>query len=65
MPTIKLTVPQGAWTKDEKAKLIARFTNTLNEVAQETGKGDIKQFIGVQIEETAEGGYAIGGQIFG
>ena len=48
MPTIKLTVPQGAWTglikgrrrfcpqpltKDEKAKLVERFTNTLNEVA--------------------------------
>lgn len=65
MPTIKLTVPQGAWTKDEKAKIVERFTNTLNEVAQESGKGDIKPFIGVQINETAEGGYAIGGQIFG
>lgn len=65
MPTIKLTVPQGAWTKNEKAKLIEKFTNTLNEVAQESGKGDIKKFIGVQIEETAEGGFAIGGQIFG
>ena len=65
MPTIKLTVPQGAWTTEEKAKLIERFTSTLNEFAQEAGKGDIKQFIGVQIEETAKGGYAIGGQIFG
>ncbi|MEL6492330.1 MAG: hypothetical protein AAFQ95_20440 [Cyanobacteria bacterium J06621_3] len=65
MPTIKLTVPQNAWTKDEKAQIIERFTNALNEVAQASGKGDIKQFIGVQIEETAEGGYAIGGQIFG
>ncbi len=65
MPTIKLTVPKGAWTKEEKAKIVERFTNTLNEVAQESGKGNIKQFIGVQIDETAEGGYAIGGQIFG
>ena len=65
MPTIKLTVPQNAWTKDEKAQIIERFTNALNEVAQASGKGDIKQFIGVQIEETAEGGYASGGQIFG
>jgi len=65
MPTIKLTVPQNAWSKDEKAQIIERFTNALNEVAQASGKGDIKQFIGVQIEETAEGGYAIGGQIFG
>lgn len=65
MPTIKLTVSKGAWNKEEKAKIVERFTNTLNEVAQESGKGDIKQFIGVQIDETAEGGYAIGGQIFG
>lgn len=65
MPTIKLTVPKGAWNKEEKAKIVERFTNTLNEVAQESGKGNIKQFIGVQIDETAEGGYAIGGQIFG
>ena len=65
MPTIKLTVPKNAWTKEEKAKLIERFTNTLSDFAQEAGKGDIKQFIGVHIEETAEGGYAIGGQIFG
>lgn len=65
MPTIKLIVPKNAWTKDEKAKLVERLTNTLSDFAQEAGKGDIKQFIGVQIEETAEGGYAIGGQIFG
>lgn len=65
MPTIKLTVPKGTWNKEEKAKLVEQFTNTLNEVAQESGKGNIKQFIGVQIDETAEGGYAIGGQIFG
>ena len=65
MPTIKLTVPRNAWTKDEKAQIIERFTDALNEVAQASGKGDIKQFIGVQIEETAEGGYAIGGQIVG
>ncbi|MEA5464740.1 tautomerase family protein [Leptothoe sp. PORK10 BA2] len=62
---IKLTLPQHAWTKDEKAKIIERFTNALNKVAQESGKGDIKKFISVQIEETAEGGYAIGEQIFG
>lgn len=65
MPTIKLTVPKNSWTKDEKAQIIDQLTNALNDVAQTSGKGNIKQFIGVQIEETAEGGYAIGGQIFG
>ena len=65
MPTIKLTVPPGAWSKDEKAKIVETLTDGLNSVAQESGKGDIKAFIGCQIEETAEGGYAIGGQVFG
>ncbi|MEO1520962.1 MAG: tautomerase family protein [Cyanobacteria bacterium J06633_2] len=65
MPTITLTVPRNAWTKEEKAQIIERFTNALNEVAQASGKGDIKQFISVQIDETTEGGYAVGGQIFG
>ena len=37
----------------------------LNSVAQETGKGDIKPYISIHIKETAAGGYAIGGQIFG
>lgn len=65
MPTIRLAVPPKAWTKDEKEKLIVALTDTLATVAEECGKGDIKQFIGVQIDETAEGGYAIGGQVFG
>ncbi|MEL6222893.1 MAG: tautomerase family protein [Cyanobacteria bacterium J06627_8] len=65
MPTITLTVPRNAWTKEEKAQIIERFTNALNEVAQASGKGDIKQFISVQIDETTEGGYAVGGKIFG
>ncbi|MEM7322119.1 MAG: hypothetical protein AAF531_03445 [Actinomycetota bacterium] len=65
MPTIKLTVPPGAWSKDEKAAIIERLTNGLNDVATESGKGDITPFIACQIEETAEGGYAVGGQIFG
>ena len=65
MPTIKLTIPPNAWTKDEKAKIVSALTDRFAEVAKECGKGDIKAFIGVQIDETAEGGYAIGGNIFG
>lgn len=65
MPTIKLTVPPNAWTKEEKAKIIERLTDGLAAVAEESGKGDIRPFIGTQIAETAEGGYAVGGQVFG
>lgn len=65
MPTIRLAVPPNAWTKKEKAQLIEALTDALNTKAGELGKGDIKSFISVQIDETAEGGYVIGGQILG
>ena len=65
MPTIRLAVPPKAWTKEEKSKLIGALTDTLTQVAADCGKGDIRQFVAVQIDETAEGGYAVGGQVFG
>ena len=66
MPTIRVTVPKDSWTKEEKAKIVETLTDGLNRVAQDSpGKGDIKQFINVHIEETAEGGYAMGGQVVG
>ncbi len=65
MPTIRVTIPQSAWSKDEKALLVAKLTDGLNEVAGASGKGDIKQYINVHIDETAEGGYAMGGQVVG
>ena len=66
MPTIRVTVPKDSWTKEEKAKIVETLTDGLNRVAQASpDKGDIKQFINVHIEETAEGGYAMGGQVVG
>ena len=66
MPTIRLTVPKDAWTREEKAKIVETLTDGLNDVAKSSpGKGDIKRYINVHIEETAEGGYAMGGQVIG
>ena len=65
MPTIRVMVPAGAWSKDEKGKIATELTEALNRVAQEAGKGDIKQYINAQIQETAEGGYAVGGNVLG
>ncbi len=65
MPTIKITLPKNAWTKEEKATIVARVTDALNSVANDSKKGDIKQYINTHIHETAEGGYAMGGQIVG
>ena len=66
MPTIRVTVPKDSWTKEEKAEIVTKLTDGLNDVAKASpGKGDIEQFINVHIEETAEGGYAMGGQVVG
>ncbi|MFQ6554035.1 tautomerase family protein [Aestuariibius insulae] len=65
MPTIRVTVPKSAWTKDEKAEIVSTLTDGLNTVASDSGKGDIKQYINVHIEETVEGGYAMGGNVIG
>ena len=65
MPTIQVTVPRGAWSKDEKAQIAATLTDGLNEVARSSGKGDIGPYINVHIKETAEGGYAVGGTVVG
>ena len=65
MPTIRVTVPKNSWSRDEKADIVAKLTDSLASVGQSSGKGDIKQYINVHIEETAEGGYAMGGNVVG
>ena len=65
MPTIKVTVPKDAWSKDEKAEIATRLTDGLAAIGQAAGKGDIKPYINVHIAETAEGGYAMGGTVVG
>ena len=65
MPNIRLTVPKDAWTKEEKGELIGTLTDAVAGFAADKGKGDIKDFVSVYVEETAAGGYSIGGRIFG
>lgn len=65
MPTIQLTVPKGAWSKEEKAAIAKGFTASLAKVGADSGKGDITPYINVLIDETAEGGYAMGGNVVG
>ncbi|MEM9798469.1 MAG: hypothetical protein AAF919_18405 [Pseudomonadota bacterium] len=65
MPTIRVTVPRSAWNTTEKAEIAATLTDGLAQIGQRAGKGDIKPYINVHIEETAEGGYAMGGTVVG
>ena len=73
MPQIHVTLPKGSWSKDEKAVAIAKLTAAMAEAGLETGiaeraglpENDMTPFVNVFIEEASEGGYAIGGQVFG
>ena len=65
MPTIKVTVPRNAWNVGEKADIAQRLTGALASVGEASGKGDITPYINVHIEETSEGGYAMGGKVIG
>jgi len=66
MPTIQLTVPKGAWNRDQKkTQIVTTMTEALTNDAKETDKGNITPFISVQSNEANEGGYAVGGKIFG
>ena len=65
MPTIRVTVPASAWSKDEKAQIASSLTDALAGIGATAGKGDIKPYINVHISETAEGGYAMGGTVVG
>ncbi len=65
MPNIRLTVPKGAWSKEEKGALIGKLTDTVADFASSQGKGEIRDFVSVYVEETAEGGYAVGGTVLG
>lgn len=63
MPTIRVTVPKGGWSVAEKAEIVSKLTAGMASVGTASGKGDITPHVTVQIEETAEGGYAVGGTV--
>lgn len=65
MPTLRLTVPEDDLDAEQKDKLIARLTDTVSQFYQEAHGEDLREFVNVQILETAEGGYAVGGTVIG
>ena len=65
MPTLQLTVPNDDLDADEKAELIDRLTDTVSEFYRDAHDDDLREFVNVQITETAEEGYAVGGTIIG
>lgn len=65
MPTIQLTVPPGDLTEEQKASFIERVTDTVSQFYLEEKDEDIREFVNVHVVETAETGYAVGGEVIG
>ena len=65
MPTIRLTVPPDDLSNEQKKAFIERVTDTVSQFYREEKDEDIREFVNVRITETAETGYAIGGEVIG
>ncbi|MFB6230561.1 MAG: 4-oxalocrotonate tautomerase family protein [Salinibacter sp.] len=65
MPTIRLTVPPGDLSDQQKEAFIERMTDTVSQFYREEKDEDVREFVNVRIAETAETGYAIGGEVIG
>jgi len=65
MPTVQLTVPQGDLTREQTGELAEQVTNTVSEFFRHKKDEDVHDFVVVHVRETAERGYALGGQIIG
>lgn len=65
MPTVQMTVPHGDLSNEHKSEMIERLTTTVSDLFWQRKGEDVRQFVVVHIRETAEGGYAVGGEIIG
>jgi len=65
MPTIRLTVPPEDLSDEQKEAFIERITDTVSQFYREEKDEDVREFVNVRIAETAEIGYAIGGEVIG
>jgi 4-oxalocrotonate tautomerase family enzyme len=65
MPSIRLTVPAGDLTDEQKSALVEQITDTVGDFYLEVKDEEVHQFVNVRIVETAENGYAVGGEIIG
>lgn len=65
MPTIQVTIPQDDLNQNQKSQLVKRLTESVSEFYITEKDEQVKEFVNIRIHETAENGYAIGGDIIG
>lgn len=65
MPTLQITIPQDDLDPNQKSQLIEQLTDSINEFYITEKNEQVKEFVNIRIHETAENGYAVGGDIIG
>lgn len=65
MPTIQVTIPKDDLNQNQKSQLIKRLTESVSEFYITKKDEHVKEFVNIRIHETAENGYAVGGNIIG
>jgi len=65
MPTVRVTIPQDDLSDEQTVRFVECLTDAVQQFyLDETGE-DLRDVVNVQIQETAENGYAVGGEIIG
>ncbi len=65
MPTIHVTIPKDDLNQNQKSQLIKQLTESISEFYITEKDEQVKEFVNIRIHETAENGYAVGGDIIG
>lgn len=65
MPTIHVTIPKDDLNQNQKSQLIKQLTESISEFYITEKDEQVKEFVNIRIHETAESGYAVGGDIIG
>lgn len=65
MPTIQVTIPQDDLNQDQKSQLIEQLTDSISKFYITEKNEEVQELVNIRIHETAENGYAVGGDIIG
>lgn len=65
MPTVRVTVPKNDLTEDQRSRLVAHVTEEIGRFFEAENKGDLRDYVIVHVNETAGGGYGVGGAVIG
>ncbi|RNL86142.1 tautomerase family protein [Halostreptopolyspora alba] len=65
MPSLRVTIPHGDLSDEQRTALAVRLTDSISAFYREQKQEDVSSFVVAHIHETAPAGYTVGGQLIG